>query len=92
MTDRIVITLPRGTVEYQMRDIAGRGYDTIRTVMLNDDDLAVIGRQLETAHLRHMLQDNARRLAEHEHAAAMLRQQMNMADAAGLNPSRQVKT
>lgn len=78
MIDRVVITLPRGTVEYQIRDIAGRGYDTFRTVMLNDADLTVIGRQLEIAHVRHMLEDKARRLAEHERAADRLRQQMNM--------------
>jgi hypothetical protein len=64
MTGRIIITLPEGRVEEQSRDIAGRGYDTNRTMRLDEAERQFLDAMLAGVRLRCDREAVAKRMDE----------------------------
>ncbi len=62
MTDRTIITLfdTCGFAERQTRDIGGRGFDTLETIHLDDDERRIIQRAVEQASRRKAIADAAK--------------------------------
>jgi hypothetical protein len=64
MTDRTIITLfdTHGFAERQARDIGGRGFDTLETIHLDDDERRIIQRAVEQASRRKAIADAAKEI------------------------------
>ena len=64
MTDRTIITLldTSGIAERQTRDLGGRGFDTLETIHLDDDERRMIQRAVAQARHRKAAADTAKEI------------------------------